>query len=116
MLDHLPGDVGLQSERAKVVAEKPAERELALFRIASNRMGEVGRAVGHQSELPLAKLLGRRQVDIDEIRVATVEGKWSWAWRDLRPVGDGIELDAIDDICSQVQAIAGIAQREALIE
>ena len=50
------------------------------------------------SELPFAELLGRREVDIDEIRVAAVEAEWSRARRDLRPVGDAVERGAVDDI------------------
>jgi hypothetical protein len=60
-------------------------------------MSEVAGAVGHRSDLPFAELFDSRQVDIDEIRIAAVEAERSRAWRDLRPVGDLVKLDAIDD-------------------
>src|SRR5207245_6282136 len=107
---------GLQSDRTKIVAQQTADGKVALFLIAGNRTSEVSRAVGHSSELPFAELLGRREVDIDEIRVAAVEAEWSRARRDLRPVGDAVERGAVDDIRGQVPAIARVALREALIE
>jgi hypothetical protein len=79
MLDHIRGGVGLQGERPKVVAKNSADGELALFLIAGNRMSEVGRAVRHHSELPLAELFDRRQIDINEIRIAAVEAERSRA-------------------------------------
>src|SRR5271155_1571135 len=62
------------------------------------------------------RIAGRRQVDVDEIRVTAVQAKGRWARGDLRRVGDALKLDAVDDICGQGPAAAGIAQREALIE
>ena len=73
MLEHVRGDVGLQIDRAKVIADQPADRALGLFLVAGDRSREVGREVGYRSDLPFAELLGCRQVDIDEVRVAAIE-------------------------------------------
>src|ERR1700759_4896829 len=52
MLDHVRGGVGLQLDRSKIVAYKPAGVEPALPLIAGNRSREVAVAVGHSTELP----------------------------------------------------------------
>jgi hypothetical protein len=98
MLDHIRGGVG------QVVAEKAADGELGLLLIVGNRMSEVAGAVGHRSELPFAELFDRRQVDID-VRIAAIEAERSRAWRDLRPVGDLVKLDAIDDVAVRFQSL-----------
>src|ERR1700739_1067040 len=116
MLAHVRGGVGLQLDRTKIVTYKPAGVEPALPLIAGNRSREVAVAVGYGSELPFAELLGCREVNVDEIRITAVEAERSRARRNLRLVGDVVELDAIDDIRGQIPAIGRIAQREALIE
>jgi hypothetical protein len=72
VLDHFRRGIGLQSNRTKIVAQQTADGKVALFLIAGNRTSEVGRSVGHGSELPFAELLGRRQVNVDEIRATAV--------------------------------------------
>ena len=85
VLGDLRGDVGLQGERAEVVADQAADGELALFQIADDRSVQIRGPVGDGAELPFADRLGRRQVDIEEIRVAALESKWGGTRRDLRP-------------------------------
>src|SRR5262245_30159191 len=67
------GLVALQNRRPEVVADQPADRELALLAIVRDRPIQVGRAEGDETELPFAELLGRRQVDVEEVGVAAIE-------------------------------------------
>ena len=115
-LEHIGRDVNLQFERSEIIAGEPADGEFALLLIGGNRTGEVGSAVSHGSELPTTERLGRSEVEVGEIRIAALETKRRGTWRDLRPIGDAIELDTIDDIGGQVPAAAGITQCEPLIE
>ena len=71
-LNHFRRGVSLQIDRTKIVAQQSTDGNVALLLIIADRTREVGRTVGHPSKLPLAKLLGRRQVNIEEIWVTAV--------------------------------------------
>src|SRR5262245_11303817 len=72
-LGNVGGDVTLHDHGPEVVADQPAERELALLGISRDRPCKIARAESHKTELPFAELLRRRQVDVDEVRIAAVE-------------------------------------------
>jgi hypothetical protein len=96
---------------------KPADSDLALLRVVCKRFVEIGRAEGDDTKLPRVELPGHGQIDVEEVRVAALDGKWRRTWRQLRtPVRDMGELGAPDDIGGQVPLVAGIAEREALID
>ena len=80
--------------------------------IAGYRPRKISIAVRHRPDFPIAELLCCRQVDVDEIWIAAVEAERSRACRDLRPVGDLVKLDAIDDVRRQVPVVASITQRK----
>src|SRR5262249_8645622 len=115
-LGHVGGDVALQNHRPEVVADQPADRELALLAIVRDRPIQVGRAEGDETELPFAELLGRRQVDVQEVGVAAIEPERHRTRRYLRLGRDVIELDAPDHVRRQVPAIGRIAEGKALVE
>src|SRR5579871_681253 len=68
-LRHISGEIALENHGAEVVADQGAQRELALFYGIKRRLVEVARPEAHRAELPLAELLGRRQVDVDVVRI-----------------------------------------------
>src|SRR3984885_16118649 len=68
-LDHFRRGVSLQVDWTKIVAQQSTDGNVALLLIIADGTREIGRSVGHHSNLPFAKFLGRRQVDIEEIWV-----------------------------------------------
>jgi NADH:flavin oxidoreductase / NADH oxidase family len=106
VLIDISGDIGLQPHGAEVVSNQPADRELALFLVARDGSAQVHGSKSDRAQLPFVELLGRRQIDVDEVRIAAVQAERSGTRRDLRPVGDGVKVDAINDIRGQIRAAA----------
>ena len=86
--------------------------------VVRNRRAEIVGSESNRTQLPLAESLGRRQVEVDEVRVASIVGERhrKRALEPVRIVGDLVELDAPDNVRGQVPVVAGVAQREPLIE
>src|SRR5262245_33630554 len=120
LLVHVRGQISLQDESLEGLADETADGNLALLRVSSNWRIEIRGAERDHTELPVVfdpELMAQGQIDVDEVRVAAVEGKGCRAWRQSRiPQRDMVELYAPDDVRSQVPLVAGIAQREALID
>src|SRR5437773_855703 len=108
LLVHVRGHISLQDESAKTAADQPANCDLALLRVVCKRFVEIGRAEGDDTKLPRVELPGHGQIDVEEVRVAALDGEWRRTWRQLRtPVRDMGELRAPDDIGGQVPLVAG---------
>jgi hypothetical protein len=110
------GQIGLQDDRTKALTDQSTDGNLALLQVTSNRRVEVRGPEGDQPKLPVTELPAGRQIDIQEVRIAAVQCEGRWARRQLRTSGNVIEVSAPDDIRGQVQAVAGIAEGEPLIE
>src|ERR1700733_6394964 len=66
-LNHFRRGVSLQIDWTKIVAQQSTDGNVALLLIIADGTCEVGRSVSHPSKFPFAKLLGRSQVNIQEI-------------------------------------------------
>src|SRR5262245_56655547 len=75
-LVHIAREPALQKRRAKVVAQKTAHRELRLLCVAGNRLVHVGGGETEPSHLPLAELLARRPINVDEVWIASIEREY----------------------------------------
>src|SRR5262245_22515930 len=109
-------EIGLQNRPTEALADQTADGNLALLRVITNWRVEISRAERDHTELPVAELSGGRQVDVQEVGIAAIQGKRSRARRQLRPSRDMVEVRAPDDVRSQVQLVAGVTQGKALIE
>src|SRR5262245_27509607 len=116
LLVHVMGEIGLQDESAEALADQTADGDLALLRVTGNWRVEIRGAERDHTELPVTELPGGRQIDVDEVRIATLDGKRRRTWRQLRSSRDMVEVRAPDHVRGQVQLVAGITQGKALIE
>src|SRR5262249_11765677 len=119
-LIYIAREIALQDHRAEIVAEEAAHRELALLLIAKNRRVQSGGIKTDPSHLPLAEAMAHRQINVDEVWITSIDGEcqsnWNRTRRQLRPIRDGVEMDAPDDVRGRSPVVAGIAQRKPLIE
>ena len=72
-LVYVARDIALQDHRAEIVAEEAAHRELALLLIAFNWRVQIGGIVTDPSHLPLAEATAQRQINVDEVWIASIE-------------------------------------------
>src|SRR5436190_17980094 len=66
-LPHIGCEIALQDQRAEIIAEQVAHRELALLCVVWNRRAHISGIVTDPSYLPFAEFLARRQINVDEI-------------------------------------------------
>jgi len=92
------GQIGLQDDRTKTLTDQSTDRDLALLLVTRDGRIEVRGPEGDQPELPLTELPAGRQIDIQEVRIATVQCEGRWARRQLRTSGNVIEVSAPDHI------------------
>ena len=115
-LIHVCGQIGLQDDRTKALTDQSTDGDLALLQVAINWRIEISRPEGDQTELPITELPAGGQIDIQEVRIAAVQGEGRRARRQLRTSRNMVEVSASDDVRGEVQLIAGITQGKALIE
>ena len=99
--------VRLQNCSFEVIADKRPQLELALFFVAGNRRVEIGGIPTYRPQLPLAEPLGRRQVNVEKVRVRFGVGS---------PKQQILSANTPDVVRGQVPSVADVAKREALIE
>src|SRR5262245_51606926 len=75
LLVHVVGEIGLQDKPAEALADQTADGDLALLRVTGNWRIEIRGAERDHTELPVTELPGGRQIDVDEVRIATLDGK-----------------------------------------
>ena len=100
------------------LTESALRRELLLLQIPRHRCAQIGGIISNPPKFPFAELLGRGQIDVQEVRIAPVGWELDRyrARRELRSAGDVIPINPPDRVGRQVPAIARVAQRKTLVE
>src|SRR4029453_10913448 len=75
LLVNVVGEIGLQDEPAEALADQTADGNLALLRVTQNWLVEISRAEGNDAELPVTELPGRRQINVEEVRITAIQCK-----------------------------------------
>src|SRR5262245_3104619 len=116
VLGYIRRGVELQVDRPEIVADQSADSPLALLPIDVDRVAHVPGCESHGAKLPLAEFLGRREVEVDEVRVAVEPDDGRRAWGELRVRIDAVDVCSVDQMGGEVPASARVADREALVE
>ena len=106
----------MQNNGAEIVSDEPTHGELPLSLVALNGRVQIGRVVCDRAYLPFTKRLCRREVDVHEVWIATLQCEWDRARRYLRPIRDTVAFNAPDDVGGQVPAVLIVGEGEALIK
>ena len=97
--------IGLQDDRSKALTDQSTDGDLALFQVSINRRIEISGPESDEPELPVTELPAGRQIDIQKVRIATVQCEGRWARRQLRTSGNVIEVSAPDHIRGQFKLL-----------
>src|SRR5262249_10799853 len=81
LLVHVRCEIGLQNGPTEALANQTADGDLALLRVTVNWRVEISGAERDHTELKFAELPGGRQVDVEEVRVTTLNAKRRRTWR-----------------------------------
>src|SRR6185503_1865690 len=98
-----------QGDGAEIVAHETVDVPLTLQLVLRARVVEIPGGVSHRAELPLALLLGGRQVEVEGVRIAAVCRDGRRTRRYLRPVGEMVGVVHIDAGGSEVPAVGRVA-------